>query len=103
MMQLHHDYERFIEKDTLIVVIGPDSAANFKEFWDEHNFNFIGIPDEKHTVLQRFGQEVKLLKLGRMPAQMLIDKEGIVKYVHYGCSMKDIPDNEEIFQLIDSL
>jgi peroxiredoxin len=42
-------------------------------------------------------------KLGRMPSQMLVDKAGMIRYVHYGNSMKDIPENSEIFQLIDSL
>jgi len=47
-----------------------------------------------------YGQEVKLLKFGRMPAQILIDMQGIVKYAHYGQSMSDIPANEKILQLI---
>jgi peroxiredoxin Q/BCP len=38
-----------------------------------------------------------------MPAQMLVDKEGILRYVHYGHSMKDIPENSEILELIDNL
>jgi len=42
------------------------------------------------------GQEVKIFKLGRMPAQMLIDKYGILKFVYYGTSMADIPDLGEI-------
>jgi hypothetical protein len=36
------------------------------------------------------------MKLGKLPAQMLIDKSGILKYVHYGKSMADIPDISEI-------
>jgi peroxiredoxin Q/BCP len=47
--------------------------------------------------------EVNLFKLGRMLAQMLVDKEGVLRYVHFGHSMKDIPENKEIFELIDSL
>ena len=41
--------------------------------------------------------------MGRMPAQMLVDKEGQLKYVHYGKSMKDIPENKEMLALIDTL
>lgn len=60
---------------------------------EDNNLSFYGIPDEKQTVLNLYGQEVNLFKLGRMPAQMLIDKNGILRYVHYGHSMKDIPEN----------
>ena len=41
-----------------------------------------------------------MLKLGRMPAQMLIDMSGMLRYVHYGHSMADIPSNEDIITLI---
>jgi hypothetical protein len=49
------------------------------------------------------GQEIKLFKLGRMPAQVLIDKAGVARYVHYGHSMSDIPENAEILALADEL
>lgn len=52
--------------------------------------------------MKLYGQEVKLFKLGRLPAQMLIDKEGWVRFVHYGHSMTDIPQNEEILNLIET-
>lgn len=103
MMQLHQDYDKFVEKDTKIVVIGPENEKKFKAYWEENDFKFLGIPDEEQSVLKLYGQEVSLFKLGRMPAQMLVDKEGILRYIHYGHSMKDIPENSEIFQLIDTL
>lgn len=103
MMQLHQDYDKFVEKDTKIVVIGPENEKKFKEYWGENDFSFYGIPDEEQSVLKLYGQEVSLFKLGRMPAQMLVDKDGILRYIHYAHSMKDIPENFEIFQLIDTL
>ena len=43
------------------------------------------------------------MRLGRMPAQMLVDKTGVLRYVHYGQAMNDITSNEEILNLIDTL
>jgi len=103
MMQLHQDYDKFVEKDTVIVAIGPENTNRFKTYWEENSLKFYGIPDEKHSVLKLYGQQVNLFKLGRMPAQMLVDKMGVLRYIHYGHSMKDIPENSEIFELIDSL
>ena len=102
-MQLHQDYDKFIEKETEIVAIGPEKADGFKKFWKDNNLRFHGIPDDTLSVLKLYGQEVNIFKLGRMPAQMLVDKNGILRYIHYGHSMKDIPDNLEMFNLIDSL
>ena len=42
-----------------------------------------GLPDPKHSVLKRYGQEIKLFKLGRMPAQVIVDKQGQARYAHY--------------------
>lgn len=101
MMQLHQDYEKFEEKDTIIVAVGPEKQEKFESYFEEHNFKFYGLPDPGGEVLKLYGQEMKIFKLGRMPAQMLINKEGTLRYVHYGHSMKDIPDNEEILKLIE--
>jgi peroxiredoxin Q/BCP len=62
---------------------------------------FIGLPDPKASVLKLYGQEVSLFKLGRMPAQVRIDKAGVARYVHYGHNMTDIPKNEEMLALGD--
>lgn len=84
-----------------IIVIGPEKTEAFKNFWKKEKLPFIGLPDPEHKVLKLYGQEVKLFKLGRMPAQMLIDKSGKVRFVHYGHSMADIPLNEEMLNLME--
>lgn len=103
MMQLHQDFEQFNKRDTIIVTVGPENASSFKKYWEEHGLEFYGLPDEEHTVLKLYGQQVKLFKLGRMPAQMIIDKAGVLRFVHYGHDMTDIPSNDEILSLIDGL
>jgi peroxiredoxin len=100
MAQLRNDYPRFVELNTAIIVVGPEDAASFQKFWAKEDWPFIGLPDPEHKVLKLYGQEVKLFRLGRMPAQMLIDKCGILQFVHYGHSMMDIPAPEEIMALI---
>lgn len=103
MMQLHQDYDKFVELETEIVAIGPENAKSFKSYWEENKLKFHGIPDETHSVLKLYGQKVNIFKLGRMPAQMIVDKEGILRYIHYGHSMKDIPESAEMLELIKKL
>ncbi len=100
MAQLRLDYQRFVKLNTEIIVVGPEKTEPFREYWVKENLPFVGIPDPGHTIQDLYGQEVKPLKLGRMPAQMLIDKSGMLRYVHYGNSMADIPSNDEIMHLI---
>ena len=101
MAQLRRDYEKFVKLDTEIIVAGPEKAEAFREYWAKEALPFIGLPDPEHKVLKLYGQQVKLFKLGRLPAQMLIDKSGKVRFVHYGHSMSDIPSNQEIIELIE--
>ncbi len=103
MAQLRQDYQGFVDRGAEVVVVGPEGREAFAEYWAEHELPFVGLPDPKHGVLKLFGQEIKLFKLGRMPAQLIVDREGIVRFVHYGHSMKDIPDNAELFEILDGL
>lgn len=100
MVQLHRDYAQLVQRACEVVVVGPEDAAAFKRYWEKEKLPFVGLPDPTHTVLKRYGQEVRLFKLGRLPAQMLVDKAGILRFVHYGHSMSDIPPTREI---VDSL
>ena len=103
MAQLRQDYPKFADRQTEVIVIGPEDASNFTEYWRKNRLPFTGLPDPQASVLRLYRQEVNLLKLGRMPAQVIVDRRGIARYVHYGNSMSDIPGNEEIFALLDQL
>ncbi len=103
MAQLRLDYKEFEKRNTVIMVVGPEKMEAFENYWKENKLPFIGLPDPTASVLKLFGQEVNLFKLGRMPAQVLVDRQGIARFVHYGHSMSDIPENSEILQLIDSV
>lgn len=103
MAQLRQDFAEFEKRKTTILVVGPDNAAAFSKYWQENSLPFIGLPDPGHTVLKVYGQQIKLFKFGRMPAQVLIDLNGTARFIHYGHDMTDIPKNSEILALIDSL
>ena len=103
MAQLRQDYQKFIMRDAEIVAIGPESTDTFTAWWSKHNMPFPGLPDPDHTVAKLYGQQVKLLKLGRLPAQMVIDKKGLIRFVHHGNSMADIVENDKIITLLDQL
>ena len=103
MAQLRQDYNAFVEQEAEILVVGPENRQAFVDYWQKEELPFVGLPDPDHTVANRYGQEVKLLKLGRMPALLVVDKEGQIRYKHYGNSMSDIPPNEEILDLLRKL
>jgi len=103
MAQLRQDYAQFESRQAEIIVLGPEKADAFAQYWEREELPFVGLPNPKSTVLKLYGQEVKLFKLGRMPAQLIIDWGGTVRFVHYGHSMSDIPPNQELLALLDEL
>lgn len=103
MAQLRQDYDKFVARNAEVIVVGPEDAQAFARYWEENGLPFVGLPDPKHTVLKLYGQEVNLFKLGRMPAQVIIGRDGIVHWVHYGHSMSDIPSNEELLTLLEEI
>lgn len=103
MAQLRQSFDQFVARDTVVLVVGPEDSQAFANYFEANDLPFWGVPDPNHSVLKLYGQEVNLFKLGRMPAQVLIDKQGIARFVHYGKSMKDIPPTEEIINLVDDL
>jgi len=103
MAQLRQDYDEFVAQDTQVIVVGPEGAEAFSMYWKQNKLPFIGLPDPTHTVLKRYGQEVNLFKFGRQPAQVTIDKDGQVRFVHYGHDPSDIPSNEEILTLLKEM
>jgi peroxiredoxin len=103
MAQLRQDYAEFEKRQTVILVIGPENAAAFVRYFRKNSLPFTGLPDPTHSVLKTYGQEIKLFKFGRMPAQVLVDRAGIARFAHYGHDMTDIPQNSEMLPLIDEL
>jgi peroxiredoxin len=93
----------FTARDAVILAIGPNDSAAFRRYWASEHMPFAGLADPGHVVADQYKQEVNLLRLGRMPALLVVDRAGRIRYAHYGHSMSDIPDNREILDLLDSL
>jgi peroxiredoxin len=103
MAQLRQDYTDFSARGAEVIAIGPEDPPSFAQWWQEHDMPFVGAGDPDHRVADLYGQEVNLVKLGRMPAQFVIDQDGRIRYQHHSNAMWDIPANEEILRLLDQL
>jgi peroxiredoxin Q/BCP len=97
------EYTLFTGRGAQVLAIGPDGKRAFEQFWAEHRLPCIGLPDPDHAVARRYKQEVNLFKWGRMPLVLVVDAHGLIRYVHYGASMSDIPSNEILLGVIDEL
>ena len=103
MAQLRRDHGKFVQRGAEVVVVGPEGPAGFRVYWEREKLPFVGLPDPEHSVLKLYGQQVKLFKLGRLPAQVIVDAAGIARWAHYGHSMADIPANADVLALLDEV
>lgn len=103
MAQLRQEYDAFRSRDAEIVAVCPEGQEAVARFWAEQELPFEGVADPEHEVARRFGQQVKILRLGRMPALLVVDRAGRIRYRHYARSMSDIPANEDVLAILDAL
>jgi peroxiredoxin len=103
MGQLRRDYQEFVNRNAEVIIIGPNNVDAFKRNWEMEDMPMIGLADPGSTVADTFQQEVNFMKLGRMPAMLIIDKKGIVRFIHYSKSMRDIPNNSIVIKTLDNI
>ncbi len=96
---MRREYDRFQEANITVVVVGPEDTAAFTKHFEAYDLPFLGIPDPEFRILDLYGQQVKMIRMGRMPAQVMIDSEGIVRFAHYASSMSDIPRTDAMLEL----
>ena len=103
MVQLRQDYREFVNRGARVIVIGPEDEDTLTKWWLKHRMPFVGIPDPEHKVAKLYGQEFNLLKLGRMPEVVVVDKDGNIRLKHKGRVMADIPINKTLLALLDDI
>lgn len=103
MAQLRQFHDEFVKRDAEILVVGPDPQFAFKMYWAKEKMPFAGLSDSSHEVADLYEQQVKLLKFGRMPALMIVDKKGRIRFAHYAANMRDYPELQEMLDVLDEL
>ncbi len=100
---MKEDYQKFTAKGASLVVVAPHTPDKVLEYWEKEKLPMLGVPDEGGKLAALYGQEWKLLKLGRMPAIFVVDQRGELVFVHFGKNMADIPNNDSMLEVLDGL
>jgi peroxiredoxin Q/BCP len=100
---LRRDYKKFVARECEVISIGPEGADTFRRYWEKEKLPFVGLADPDHRVADRYGQPVRLTRLGRLPMQLLIDKQGVIRTRHEGGWMSDIPANADVLKELDEI
>ncbi len=99
-MQLHQDIQKFEALKINVVVVCPENIAGVEKFVAKHPLELDLVADPQHVIADRFNQQVKIFKLGRLPAQIILDKDDKRVFEHYASSMTNIIENNVILSAI---
>ncbi len=100
---MRQDYAQFVARGAEILAVAPEDRETLARYWEQEQIPFPGLADPDHAVANLYQQEVNPLKLGRMPALLVVDKQGQVRFQRYGNAMQDIVPNDEVLKLLDKL
>lgn len=100
---MRDDQDAFRSLGAQIVVVTRHDGEEMQKYWQKQKLSFLGVPDPEGTLTSVYGQQWRLFKLGRMPAQFVIDCEGMIVFAHHASGMSDIPANSRMLELMRKL
>jgi peroxiredoxin len=96
------DYGRFRSADTEVLPISVDSVPTLKEFKAKERMTVELLSDFKREVSRRYGTLLED-KFFSQRAYILIDRDGIVRWVHAEETPSTRRENAEILEQLDKL
>lgn len=97
-------YNKFKERDVVVIGISKDSAASHKKFADKHNLPFILLSDPELIAIQSYDvwKEKKLygkVSMGVVRSTYIIDENGVIEKTMP--KVKPDTNAEEILEYLD--
>ena len=97
-------YNKFKERDVVVIGISKDSAASHKKFADKHNLPFVLLSDPELIAIQSYDvwKEKKLygkVSMGVVRSTYIIDENGVIEKTMP--KVKPDTNAEEILEYLD--
>jgi peroxiredoxin len=100
---LRDDYERFTSHDAEVLAISAEPAARSEAYLRSHPLPYRTLVDADHAVFDAYDVTSRLISLGQRPALFVIDADGIVRFEEVGAQQYNIPPNEKVLSVLESL
>lgn len=96
------DYDQFTSTDTVVLPISVDSTATLKEYRSKYRLRQDLLSDFKRTVSRLYGAHLED-RFHSARAYFLIDKQGVLRWMHTEARLGDRRDDAELLRVIRSL
>jgi peroxiredoxin len=100
---LRDDYERFTTLGAEVLAISAEPAARSESYLRSHPLPYPTLIDDEHAVFDAYDVTSRLISLGQRPGLFVVDAEGIVRFEEVGAQQYNIPPNERVLGVLESL
>lgn len=110
-MHVRDIYEEFERRDTAILGVSAELQEVLGKYLKAHELPFTIVNDADREVIQRYdifydSRDIKPdSKRGLIakPTNMILDPEGVVRYLYIGENQEDFPSDQEMFEVLDRI
>ena len=95
-------YEQLRARDTEVLILGGGSRKGAERLSARHKLPFPVLVDPDRAVYRRYGLDKVLIALQRS-GTFLIDKQGIVRYIHQVTNPQASVEKEELMREVEKL
>lgn len=96
------DHDRFASADTVVFPISVDSTATLKEYKAKYQLRQDLLSDFKRTVSRLYSSLLED-RFHSARAYFLVDKQGMLRWMHTEAMLGDRRDDAELLRVIQSL
>ena len=100
---MRDDYERFTALGAEVLAISAESPARSEAYLRSHPLPYPTLIDENHEVFDAYDVTSRFISLGQRPGLFVIDGEGIVRFEDVGAQQYNIPPDEKVLGVLESL
>jgi thioredoxin-dependent peroxiredoxin len=100
---LRDDYERFTALGAEVLAISAEAPEGAEAYLRSHSLPYPTLIDADHAVFDAYDVTSRLISLGQRPGLFVIDADGIVRFEEVGAQQYNIPPNEKVLGVLESL
>lgn len=100
---MRDDYERFTAVGAEVLAISAESPERSESYLRSHPLPYPTLVDADHQVFDAYDVTSRLISLGQRPALFVIDAEGVVRFEEVGAQQYNIPPNDKVLEVLESV
>jgi len=100
---LRDDYEHFTALGAEVLAISAESPERSAAYLRSQPLPYPTLVDADHEVFDAYDVTSRLISLGQRPALFVIDADGVVRFEEVGAQQYNIPPNEKVLEVLESL